>query len=96
MRPTVSFPPTVSLTFQITTLFVPPETASENCRPVETFTVTVAGAIAIDMPVALSVHEDEEETVLLDEVVEQDTAAVVAAALWHAVMTETPSNSARN
>ena len=75
----MSSPPVLPFTFHVTTMFVPPETATWNWVDVTIFTETVAGAIVTLMPVTGSKHEAEVVDVVVVADVVVHTTAVLAA-----------------
>jgi hypothetical protein len=92
--PTVSFPPVTSFTFQVTMLFVPPETLFRNCVFVATFRETAAGAIETVIPVTGSVHDEKEEVV--EVVVVHVMAVLGVGAVWrHETRLNTPMSNAK-
>jgi hypothetical protein len=89
--PTVSFPPGIPFTCQVTMLFVPPETPARNWVAVATVTETVGGAIAMLIPVVGSVHEEEAVVDVVEVVVVHVIAVLeVVAALWHEIRLKAP------
>jgi hypothetical protein len=61
IRPSMSLPPVILFTCQVTTLFVPPEIENKNWACVSTFTDAVAGEIVRVIFVTGSVHVEVED-----------------------------------
>ena len=94
--PTVSFPPGMLLTCQVTMLFVPPETPAKNCCGVATVTEAATGEMAMVIPVTGSMHEEEEAfDDVLAAVVVQVMAVLGAVYLWHETRLNAPMSNAR-
>jgi hypothetical protein len=78
-------------------VLVPPETPAINCCGVATVTDAVTGEMAMLIPVAGSVHEDEDALVdVVAAVVVQVMAVLGAVYLWHDARANTPTSTAKN